>query len=54
MTQEELVAQLLQIRKDRGHDHEVAHMEADTALLDYIGASPELRKAHEDCAVWYA
>jgi hypothetical protein len=50
VTKEEL---LVVLADDMGHDLEVAHSNADDALLAYIG-DPEITSAFYSVTKWYA
>lgn len=51
MTKEELLQRLAQLQGNS--DKEVAHIEADELLLEYI-ADAEIRAAYDELDKWYA
>lgn len=51
MTKEELIARLKEI--DKNPDTEDAHVQADSALLAYIG-DEEIAEAYDAIGKWYA
>lgn len=52
MTKEELIAKLKAINNNN-HDPEVAHGEADDALIEYINDA-EVKEAYDAIHKWYA
>ncbi len=52
MSKEELLAALKICKQNEG-DVEMAHYDADLALLEYIN-DPEIKSAFEDIKRWYA
>lgn len=53
MTKQELIAKLKQIAHEHEGDPEVAHIEADNALLKYIN-DIEIGAAYDAIGKWYA
>lgn len=53
MTKEELLTLLKKLEVISLHDKEVAHGEADDALIEYIN-DPEIKDAYEAIEKWYA
>lgn len=53
MTIKELIARLQAIEENLGNDEEVAHLEADSALLEYINDS-DVTNAYDQIGKWYA
>lgn len=53
MTKQELIEKLKQIAHEHEGDPEVAHIEADNALLEYIN-DMEIIEAFDSIAKWYA
>ena len=51
MTKEELIAKLKECALN--DDTEVAHLDADDALLEYIN-DPDVKAAFDDVDKWYA
>jgi hypothetical protein len=53
MTKEELIERLKKLRELSDEDTEVAHCDADDALIEYIG-DEEIAEAFDNIHKWYA